>query len=184
MFVRDNITEDDILVVDVGGNDVALHPTCGVIFNIILLLYLTPTCLSLGEKWSVMLDELSVFLFKCLLCSFKYMYDICTYISRFPLSKKPYQLKTSKKHTYIYMSLPFFFLVGFSGCEGIIRCCPWLAPGMWYFIYMFRVRLRRLVQKLIAKRKPKKVVICTSESFVGHVEQMTRRFSEDPKSND
>ena len=46
MFVRDNITEDDILVVDVGGNDVALHPTCGVIFNIILLLYLTPTCLS------------------------------------------------------------------------------------------------------------------------------------------
>lgn len=52
MFVRDNITEDDILVVDVGGNDVALHPTCGVIFNIILLLYLTPTCLSFGEKWS------------------------------------------------------------------------------------------------------------------------------------
>ena len=46
MFVRDSITEDDILVVDVGGNDVALHPTCGVIFNIILLLYLTPTCLS------------------------------------------------------------------------------------------------------------------------------------------
>jgi len=86
IFVHDKITEDDILVVDVGGNDVALHPTCGVIFNIILLLYLTPTC--------------------------------------------------------------------------IIRCCPWLAPGMWYFIYMFRIRLRRLVQKLIAKRKPKKVIIC------------------------
>ncbi|CAK9052889.1 unnamed protein product, partial [Durusdinium trenchii] len=85
-FIRDNITEDDILVVDVGGNDVALRPTCGIIFNMAWLLYLTPTCL--------------------------------------------------------------------------IRCCPWLAPGMWYFFYMFRVRLRRIIDKLIAKRKPKMIVIC------------------------
>jgi len=55
MFVRDNITEDDILVVDVGGNDVALHPTCGVIFNIILLLYLTPTCLSFFGKMVILI---------------------------------------------------------------------------------------------------------------------------------
>eukprot|EP00435_Cladocopium_sp_Y103_P026180 s913_g6.t1 len=85
-FIRDSLTEDDILVVDVGGNDVALRPTCGIIVNMALLLYLTPTC--------------------------------------------------------------------------FIRCCPWLVPGMWYFIYMFRVRLRRITEKLIAARKPKKVIIC------------------------
>ena len=41
---------------------------------------------------------------------------------------------------------------------------PWLivtkVPGMWYFIYMFRVRLRKITEKLIAARKPKKVIIC------------------------
>ena len=88
-FIRDNLTEEDILVVDVGGNDVALHPTCGIIFNMALLLYLTPTCM--------------------------------------------------------------------------IRCCPWLVPGMWYFIYMFRVRLRKITEKLIAQRKPKKIIICRLE---------------------
>ena len=104
----------------------------------------------------------------------------------FPISpfQKAISIKNKQKtHIYIYMSLPFFVLVGFSGCEGIIRCCPWLAPGMWYFIYMFRVRLRRLVQKLIAKRKPKKVVICTSEVYL----DMWNKWQEDEedlKSND
>lgn len=45
VFIRDNITENDILIVDVGGNDVALRPTPGVIFNMLWLLYLTPQCL-------------------------------------------------------------------------------------------------------------------------------------------
>lgn len=44
-FIRDNIAEDDVLVVDVGGNDVALRPTAGVIFNMAMLIYLTPTFL-------------------------------------------------------------------------------------------------------------------------------------------
>ena len=30
-FIRTHITEQDILIVDVGGNDVALKPTSGVI---------------------------------------------------------------------------------------------------------------------------------------------------------
>ena len=30
---------------------------------------------------------------------------------------------------------------------------------MWYFFYMFRVRLRRIIDKLIAKRKPKMIVL-------------------------
>jgi len=42
LFIRDTITSDDVLVVDVGGNDVALSPTPGVIFNIAWLLKLTP----------------------------------------------------------------------------------------------------------------------------------------------
>merc|ERR1712100_1001254 len=42
-FIRDNITENDVLVVDVGGNDIALRPTTGVIVNMGMLVYLTPT---------------------------------------------------------------------------------------------------------------------------------------------
>ena len=52
-FIRESLTEDDILVVDVGGNDVALRPTCGIILNMALLLYLTPTCLIRCCPWLV-----------------------------------------------------------------------------------------------------------------------------------
>mmetsp|Transcript_46148 Transcript_46148/g.107847 ORF Transcript_46148/g.107847 Transcript_46148/m.107847 type:complete len:316 (-) Transcript_46148:91-1038(-) len=85
-FIRDNLREEDVLVVDMGGNDVALRPTCWLIVHMAWLLYLTPTCL--------------------------------------------------------------------------IRCGPFLAPGLWYFIYMFRVRLRRIIEKLTAKTKPKKIIVC------------------------
>jgi len=85
-FIRDNITEDDILVVDVGGNDVALSPTVGVILNMLWLLYLTP--------------------------------------------------------------------------KAVIGLGPVTAPGLLYFIHMFRIRLRRYIEQLTAKRKPRKVVIC------------------------
>lgn len=86
VYIRDTITGDDVLVVDVGGNDVALRPTPGLIANIAWLLYLTP---------------------------------------------------------------------GFC-----IRQGPALAPGLFYFIHMFRVRLRRYIERLIETRKPKKVIIC------------------------
>eukprot|EP00929_Paragymnodinium_shiwhaense_P068865 TRINITY_DN34719_c0_g1_i1.p1 TRINITY_DN34719_c0_g1~~TRINITY_DN34719_c0_g1_i1.p1 ORF type:complete len:339 (-),score=50.62 TRINITY_DN34719_c0_g1_i1:137-1153(-) len=85
-YIRDNITENDVLVVDVGGNDVALHPTLGVQLNMAWLLYLTP--------------------------------------------------------------------------EVFIKTSPFLAPGTFYFIYMFRVRLRRYIERLISKKKPRKVVVC------------------------
>jgi len=49
IFIRDHITSDDILVVNVGGNDVALRPSLGVILNMAWLLYLTPkACISVG----------------------------------------------------------------------------------------------------------------------------------------
>lgn len=41
-FICSHITENDILIVDVGGNDVALRPTLGVILNMAVLLYMTP----------------------------------------------------------------------------------------------------------------------------------------------
>merc|ERR1712083_1108471 len=83
-FIRNHITENDVLVVDVGGNDVALRPTAGVILNIAWLLYLTPTA-------------------------------------------------------FINVNL---------------------APGLIYFIHMFRTRLRRYIERLIALRKPRKVIVC------------------------
>jgi len=84
VFIRDSISEDDVLVVDVGGNDVALRPTAGVILNMAMLIYLTPTFL-------------------------------------------------------VHHTVP---------------------PGLFYFIHMFRVRLRSYIEALIAVRKPKKVVVC------------------------
>jgi len=43
-FIRDNITSNDVLVVSVGGNDIALAPSLGTIFNLVLLVFLAPTC--------------------------------------------------------------------------------------------------------------------------------------------
>lgn len=83
-FIRHHITGDDVLVVDVGGNDVALRPTAGVILNMAMLLYLTPT-------WCIRAN---------------------------------------------------------------------LAPGLLYFVHMFRCRLRRYIEQLVEVRKPKKVVVC------------------------
>jgi hypothetical protein len=40
MFVRDNITNDDILIVSVGGNDIALKPSLNTIFNAAKLVYM------------------------------------------------------------------------------------------------------------------------------------------------
>uniref|UniRef100_A0A0G4F414 Uncharacterized protein n=1 Tax=Chromera velia CCMP2878 TaxID=1169474 RepID=A0A0G4F414_9ALVE len=42
-FVRDRIAEGDYLVVSVGGNDIALRPSVGTMWNIALLMYLTST---------------------------------------------------------------------------------------------------------------------------------------------
>lgn len=39
-FIKDHITKDDILIVSLGGNDIALKPSIRTIWNIILLLYM------------------------------------------------------------------------------------------------------------------------------------------------
>lgn len=43
IFIRDNITEDDILIVSIGGNDIALKPTTGTVASMIGLNFLTPS---------------------------------------------------------------------------------------------------------------------------------------------
>jgi len=42
-FIQENIQRDDILIVSVGGNDIALAPTSSTIFNMLLLQYCNST---------------------------------------------------------------------------------------------------------------------------------------------
>lgn len=41
-FIRDNITSDDVLIISIGGNDVAFKPNACTIFNMLRLAWLTP----------------------------------------------------------------------------------------------------------------------------------------------
>lgn len=43
LFIRDTITENDVLFVNIGGNDIALAPSFGTIVNMLKLLYLNST---------------------------------------------------------------------------------------------------------------------------------------------
>lgn len=40
IFIRDNISSNDVLIVSVGGNDIALSPSLSTIWNMVLLIYL------------------------------------------------------------------------------------------------------------------------------------------------
>lgn len=42
-FIRDNITEEDTLIVSVGGNDIALAPVCCTVINLLTLIWCAPT---------------------------------------------------------------------------------------------------------------------------------------------
>eukprot|EP00041_Stephanoeca_diplocostata_P027741 m.770112 g.770112 ORF g.770112 m.770112 type:complete len:186 (-) comp23238_c3_seq18:95-652(-) len=44
IFIRDHITENDVLVVSVGGNDIALSPSCSTICNILGLVACRYAC--------------------------------------------------------------------------------------------------------------------------------------------
>lgn len=51
-FIRHNIRQDDILVVSVGGNDIALNPTFATIRSMLQLAWLTPrSWLRSGNAW-------------------------------------------------------------------------------------------------------------------------------------
>lgn len=109
IFIRDNITQKDILVVSVGGNDIALKPSPCTICNIISLMCCTTTpCLT-----------------NCT-CGFTIPCDDCS-----------------------------------NGC-----CCSCLSNflafpcGFGYFVHLFGTRVEAFVRKLVAKSKPKLVVVC------------------------
>jgi len=51
-FIRDNIRAEDILIVSVGGNDIALKPTAATVRNMLQLAWLTPRWfLGRGNAW-------------------------------------------------------------------------------------------------------------------------------------
>jgi hypothetical protein len=80
------LTEQDVLVVSLGGNDVALRPSIGVIASMAALIYATPSwCIEKG---------------------------------------------------------------------------PAFAPALWYFIHMFKTRMRTVIEKICATKKPRRVVMC------------------------
>lgn len=51
-FIRDNITSEDLLIVSVGGNDVAMKPTVATVLRMVQLSWLTPlSSLLNGNAW-------------------------------------------------------------------------------------------------------------------------------------
>lgn len=53
-FIRDNMRPEDILVVSIGGNDIAMKPTFSTILHMLMLTWLTPrSFLRRGLAWSL-----------------------------------------------------------------------------------------------------------------------------------
>jgi hypothetical protein len=58
IFIRDNIQSNDILVISVGGNDIALKPSCCTILNILGLTYCsTQSCINSSCGTSIPFDD-------------------------------------------------------------------------------------------------------------------------------
>jgi hypothetical protein len=52
-FIRDNIREQDVLIVSVGANDIALKPSISTMINMLRLAWLTPnSSLQSGRAWA------------------------------------------------------------------------------------------------------------------------------------
>lgn len=107
-FIQQNIRNDDILVVSVGGNDIALKPNCCTILNAAMLLY-TQNAKSIQKSCG---QPLSCDDYCCGCCC---------------------------------------------GCWS--NCIAWPC-GYGYFLHLFKTRAKAYVSNLVAKTKPKKVLIC------------------------
>ena len=83
IFIREHITEDDFLIVSVGGNDVALSPTLRTAVNMFMLTRSPPALIKAG-----------------------------------------------------------------------------LAPGFGYFVKLFHGKIQDIIRRVVAKRKPKMVLVC------------------------
>jgi hypothetical protein len=108
-FIQNIITTNDILVVSVGGNDIALKPNMCTICNAGCLLY-TQNAKSMKQ-----------------------------YVCGEPFSCDDYCCGCS------------------TGCLSNFIACPF---GYGYFLHLFKTRAQAYISNLIAKTKPKKVLVC------------------------
>jgi len=107
-FLRDNIRENDFLVVSIGGNDIALAPTPCTIISMLGLLCLPKTCIeNTVSCGTVPIDDY------CCGCGPSLLSCLCS----------------------------------FPTCAG-------------YFRHLWGYRTELYIRKLIAKTKPKKVLVC------------------------
>mmetsp|Transcript_27967 Transcript_27967/g.86493 ORF Transcript_27967/g.86493 Transcript_27967/m.86493 type:complete len:335 (+) Transcript_27967:449-1453(+) len=119
-LLRDSVTEDDVVVVSVGGNDIALAPLCCTCCNIVPLLC-AGACL--GEA----ID-------KCACACPPDVYTPCGGLTDCGCCA-----------------------CGLPGC--LVGLCGF-PLGLGYFADLFGNRVRAYATNLVAKRKPRAVVIC------------------------
>ena len=104
-FIIDNIQKDDILIVSVGGNDVALAPLPCTILSLLCF----PDCC---YEYSSTMGTIPV--------------DDCCY-----------------------------------GCgPSLLSCACATPPCFGYLVHMFGMRVRKYIERLTAKTKPKKILVC------------------------
>lgn len=105
-FIRDNIRSDDVLIISVGGNDIALKPSPCTALSVCSLVCCTTTA--------------------CL------------------------------RNCSCGCAIP---------CEDYL-CCGMLSnvcafpPGMGYMIHLFSTRIQSIVSRIVAKQKPKLILVC------------------------
>ena len=126
-FIRDNITGDDVLVVSVGGNDIALAPLLCTIANIIPLVccFFAPPCLDpLGTREAGSGSRCPGLACACV----PNLRIDCGCLG-----------------------------CGLPGClAGTLTAWP---PGLGYFVDLFQHRVGNYVKRLVARRKPRKVLV-------------------------
>ena len=141
-FIRDNIEKNDVLVVSVGGNDVALAPTACTAIHMGILTRCTPLwCLGGDSNREAEGSERKSSL-------------------RFP-QKPPFACPPN-----LY-ALPGSgakncdcgrALCGAPGCVVGVCGCP---CGFGYAVDLFGNRVQNYVRRLCSRTKPKKVLVCT-----------------------
>ena len=119
-FVRDHVTEDDVVVVRVGGNDIALAPLLCTCANIVPLLCAGAVC---G-------DTLDACACACPPDAYTPTGGACDFGCA---------------------------CCGLPGCAAGLCACP---LGLGYFVDLFKNRVSAYVHNLVARRKPKLVVVC------------------------
>ena len=131
-FIRDNLRETDMLIVSVGGNDVALAPTVCTAVNLGVLTRCTPgwcfgdeggdtryeSANSKNKAWCPLVCVPNV-----------YAFGDCGRVC-----------------------------CGVPGCVAGVASCP---VGFGYVTDLFGNRVENYVNRLVSKTKPKKILVCT-----------------------